>query len=111
MEAVASGGKGIRPSSWRLFLTTLPPVARTVAFLLWPWRRRWFAADYALIEQVGTLKCSADLGLELDRLRTKSWVGGPMRWLFRVRVSSRRLGVLMVDTIGSATADKSDTAN
>lgn len=95
----------------RVLLNALYRHALPVAFLLWPWRRRWFAADYALIEQVGTLKCSADLGLELDRLRTKSWVGGPMRWLFRVRVSSRRLGVLMVDTIGSATADKSDTAN
>jgi DNA-binding response OmpR family regulator len=95
----------------RVLLTALYRHALPVALLLWPCRRRWFAADYALIEQVGTFKCSDDLGLELDRLRTKSWVGGPTRWLFRLRVSSRRLGGLMMDTLDSATADKPDTAN
>lgn len=52
MEAVASGGKGNRPSSWRLFLTTLPPVARTVAFLLWPVRADLFAEDLRVFHRL-----------------------------------------------------------
>ena len=52
MEAVASGGKGNWPSSWGLFLTTLPPVARMVALLLWPVRADLFAEDLRVFHRL-----------------------------------------------------------
>lgn len=88
----------------RVFLLCLYFHVIPVAVLLWPWRRRCFAADYALIEQVGAMRCTANYGLELGRMRTKDWVGGSFRRLFRFRISTRRLGELMEAIMASTPA-------
>jgi hypothetical protein len=52
VEVLATGGNGKRPSSWRLFLTTLPPVARGVAWLLWLVRTDFFAEDLRVFHRL-----------------------------------------------------------
>jgi CheY-like chemotaxis protein len=79
----------------RVLLICLYFHALPFAVLFWPWRRICFARDYDLIEQVGSLKCEVELALELRRLRTANWLGGPLRRFFGLRVSSRSLEELM----------------
>lgn len=86
----------------RVFLLTLYFHALPVAVLLWPWRRRLFAADHALIEKLGGVRWCGSVQWKLDRLITPAWRGGLGRGRLRCRVSSRRLGALMVKVMGSS---------
>lgn len=86
----------------RVFLLSLYFHALPLVVVLWPWRRRCFAQDYALIEQAGALPCAADPLWELARLRTKDWLGGPLRRWLRLRISTTSLGGLMKRTAAEA---------
>lgn len=90
-------GQGCSAAAYadRVFWLTLYHHAVPLALLVWPWRRFWFAPDYALIEQVSTFKPEMDLELELNRLRTAGWAGGIFRRFLWLRVSTRRLAELI----------------
>lgn len=79
----------------RVFLLSLYFHALPLAVLLWPWRRRIFAKDFALIEHVAAAQWHGDVQWQLDRLRTPGWFGGLGRRLLRLRISTQRLGALM----------------
>ena len=86
----------------RVFLLTLHFHALPVAVLLWPWRRRFFAADHALIEKLGGARWRGDVHWKLNRLITPEWLGGLGPRLLRFRISSQRLGALMMKMMGSS---------
>lgn len=86
----------------RVFLLSLYFHALPVAVLLWPWRRRVFAADHAMIETVGGAQWRGDVQWKLDQMRTHEWLGGPGRRLLRCRISTRRLATLMTKVMRSA---------
>lgn len=86
----------------RVFLLALPFHALLLAPLLWPWRRRLFAADFALIEQVAGARWRGDVQGKLDRMHTPEWLGGPARRLLRWRISTQRLGRLMGQVMGNS---------
>lgn len=88
----------------RVFLQSLYFHALPVAVLLWPWRRRVFAADLALIEKLGGAQWRGDAQWKLDQMRTQEWLGGPGRRLLRCRISTRRLATLMNKVMRSAAA-------
>lgn len=79
----------------RVFLLTMHLHALPMTLLLWPWRRRFFAPDFALIEQVADTRWSRDMHWQIDRLRTTEWLGGPFRRLLRCRISIRRMSTLV----------------
>jgi hypothetical protein len=85
----------------RVFLLTLYFHAPPAALLLWPWRRRLFAMDHALIEKLGGARWRGDVRWKLDRLIPPAWRGGLGRGLLRCRISSRRLGALMMEAMES----------
>lgn len=86
----------------RVFLLTLYFHALAVAVILWPWRKRLFAADHALIDKVGAAHWRGDMQWKLDRMRTAEWLGGPGRRLLRCRISTQRLGMLMTMVMQSS---------
>lgn len=79
----------------RVFLLSLYFHALPLAVLLWPWRRRIFAKDFALIEHVAAAPWHGDVQWQLDRLRTPAWLRGLGRRHLRLRTSTQRLGALM----------------
>lgn len=93
----------------RVFLLTLYFHALPIAVLFWPWRRRLFAADLALIEKLGGAQWRGNVQWKLDRLITPAWRGGLGRGRLRCRISSRRLGALMVRVMGSSMATQPAT--
>lgn len=86
----------------RVLLLTLYFHALPVAVLFWPWRKRLFAADHALIEKLGGARWGGNVQWKLDRLITPAWRAGLGRGRLRCRISSRRLGALMVKVMGSS---------
>lgn len=84
----------------RVFLFSLYFHALPVAVLLWPWRRRVFAKDFALIEHAATAEWHGNEQWQLDRFRTPMWFGGLGRRVLRCRISTRRLGALMGKVLG-----------
>lgn len=86
----------------RVFLFSLYLHALPVAVLLWPWRTRVFAKDFALIEHAATAEWHDNIQRRLDRFRTPGWLGGLGRRVLRCRISTRRLGALMRKVLGSS---------
>ena len=86
----------------RVLLLTLFFHALPVAVLLWPWRKRIFAPDHALIEKLGGARWRGNVQWKIDRLLTPAWRGGLGRRRLRCRISSRRLGALMAKVMGSS---------
>lgn len=84
----------------RVFLFSLYFHALPVAVLLWPWRRRVFAKDFALIEHAATAGWQDNIQWQLDRFRNPGWFGGLGRRVLRCRISTRRLGALMGKVLG-----------
>lgn len=83
-----------------LFLRTLYPRARLIAWLVRWLNPRHFLADYEFIEDVGHLRSLQDFSLALG-----SYVEHPSNWgllrrRFRIRVSARRM-LLVVRTVFS----------
>lgn len=95
-----------RPAEFtnRVFLLSLHVHALPVAMLLWPWRRRFFAADHAMIDKVGSAQWRGDVQWKPDQMRTQAWLGGPGRRLLRCRISTRRLATLMNKVMRSSAA-------
>lgn len=83
----------------QIFLRTLYLHALPVALLLWPWRRQVFALDFKLLDHAAGTEWCGSARNQLDRLRTPEWVGGLGRRLLRLRISTRRLEMLMRKTM------------
>lgn len=86
----------------RVFLLTLYFHALPVAVLFWPWRKRVFRPDYALIEKLGAARWRGDIQWKLNRLVRPEWRGGLGRRLLRCRISTRRLGALMAKVMATS---------
>ncbi len=95
----------------RVFLLALHFHALLIALLLWPWRRRLFAPDFALIEKVAGAQWRGDVQWKIDHLRTPEWHGGPGRRRLRCGISTQRLGTLMGKVMQSSERDTADLAN
>ncbi len=83
---------GVAEFGDRVLLRALPVHAVPVALLLWPWRRRWFAADHALIEKLGGAQWRGETQWKIERLRTS---GSRIRQWLGCCISNRRLASLM----------------
>lgn len=86
----------------RVLLLSLYFHALPLAVLLWPFRRRLFAADFDLIEQAGCARWGRDISWQLGRMCPPEWTAGPGRRWLRLRVSVRRLGEVVARSMTGA---------
>lgn len=87
----------------RVFWLSLHFRAVPLVGLLWPWRKRLFAADYAIIEKLGRAQWRGDVHWKLNQLVARKQPAGSS-WYARLPCCShRRLGKLMMRVMNTAT--------